>query len=208
MNPKSLVLQASHVPPRGLSGIVKLTSLPRDQGDLPGVELAFSPSDNLDPSCEGPTTKQAVVPRSRSVPTHVEEIANNTMYRQEALRLSNGLELAHLAFPLLGRLMRHFREVVRIAPGVVDDGRHDRAARCSVASQLVGDEAARLPTLALQQLAEESPCGRGVSSALDEDVEDITILVNGSPQVVSVASDGDEDLVKEPGVSESTLPPP
>ena len=43
---------------------------------------------------------------------------------------------------------------------------------------------------------------------MDEDVEDITILVNGSPQVVSVASNGDEDFVKEPGVSESTLPPP
>ncbi len=162
-------------------GTVKLTSLPRDQGDLPRVELASSPSDNLDPSYEGPTTKQPVVARSQSVPTQVEEIANNTMYRQEALRLSSGFELAHLAFPLSGRLMRDFCSVVRIAPGVMDDRRHDRAARRSVASQLVGDEAARLHTLALQQLAEESPCSRGVSSALDEDVEDITILVNGTP---------------------------
>ena len=48
------------------------------------------------------------------------------------------------------------------------------------------------------QLAEESPCGGGVSSTLDQDIEDITILVNGTPQVMPVASDGDEDLVKEP----------
>jgi hypothetical protein len=47
-----------------------------------------------------------------------------------------------------------------------------------------------------------------ISPSLDQDVEDITILVNGAPQVVSLAPDGREDLVKEPGVAESNLPPP
>ena len=77
-----------------------------------------------------------------------------------------------------------------------------------VALELVGDEAARLHTLALQQLPEESPCSARVSSTLDQDVKDITVLVNGTPQAVSLASDADEDLVKEPSVTESTLPPP
>ena len=110
------------------------------------------------------------------MPTSVEEIADGTVYRQESLRLSSGFEPAHLTFPLPRRLMRHLRQVVRIAPGVVHDRRHYAAVGGRVPLELVGDEAARLYALALQQLAEESPCSGRVSSTLDQNVKDITIL--------------------------------
>jgi hypothetical protein len=40
-----------------------------------------------------------------------------------------------------------------------------------------------------------------VASALDEDVEHVAILINGSPQVMSLATDREEDLVQVPFVS-------
>ena len=97
--------------------------------------------------------------------------------------------------------MRHLREVVRIAPGIVNDRRHDRAVGCSVASELVGNEAARLRTLALQQLAEESPCSGRVSSTLDREVDQVAVLIDGTPKRMTLPLDRDEDLVQESGVS-------
>ena len=70
--------------------------------------------------------------------TQVEEIANDPVNRQKPLRLASGFELAHLAFPLSGRLMRDFSPVVGVAPGVVHDRRHHTLVRGPVASELVG----------------------------------------------------------------------
>ena len=122
----------------------------------------------------GPTTKQPVVARSQSVPAQVEEIADNTVYRQKPLRLASGFELAHLAFPLSGRLMRDFSPVVGVAPGVVHDRWHHTPVRGPVASELVGDQPSRFAPLPLQQLAKE-PLGRArIAMPLNEDVDYIS----------------------------------
>ena len=153
-------------------------------------------------------SKRPIARCSQSVPPQVKQIPDDSVNRQKSLRLASGFEPSHLSLTLPCRLMRDFSPVVGVALGVVHDGRHEATVRYPIASELVADEAARLHTLALQQLAEEPSGSGGVSSTLDEDVEDISILVNGTPQVVSLASDADEDLVEEPGVPESTLPPP
>ena len=79
--------------------------------------------------------------------------------------------------------------------------------RSPIASELVGDQPSRFAPLSLQQLPEESLGSAGVSSTLDQDIDHVAVLINGAPQVVSLALDADEDLVQEPDVSESTLPP-
>ena len=79
--------------------------------------------------------------------------------------------------------------------------------RSPIASEFVGDQPSRFAPLPLQQLPEESLGSSGVSSTLDQDVDHVAVLINGAPQVVSLALDADEDLVQEPDVSESTLPP-
>ena len=63
---------------------------------------------------------------------------------------------------------------------VLDAG-HDLALRRAVASELVGHEHARRATQALQQFAEEPLRGIGISPALNQDVEDIPFLIDGSP---------------------------
>jgi hypothetical protein len=42
---------------------------------------------------------------------------------------------------------------------------------------------------------------------LDENVDEITILVDGTPQILPAAADGDEDLVEMPDIAEPPLAP-
>ena len=85
------------------------------------------------------------------------------------------------------------------------DGRHDRSVRRPVAAQLVGDQPPRLTLRALQQLAEKA-CGRpAVATRLDEDINDVAILIDGTPERVSPSLDGDEDLVQVPDVAQPAL---
>ena len=53
------------------------------------------------------------------------------------------------------------------------------------ASELVGDRHPRYPALLGQQLTEEPLGGLGVPARLDQDVEDVAVLVDGPPQVVT-----------------------
>ncbi len=88
------------------------------------------------------------------------------------------------------------------------DGWENLSVRRRIASQLVGDELQGWPLLAFQDLAKEALGGSLVSSACDQDIEDVTILINGSPKIMTLAADGDEQLVHVPDVTETTLSPP
>jgi hypothetical protein len=47
-----------------------------------------------------------------------------------------------------------------------------------------------------------------MATALDEDIKDVPVLVNGAPQVVTLAVNREEDLIEMPRVARSgTLPP-
>ena len=44
-----------------------------------------------------------------------------------------------------------------------------------------------------------------VASGLDEDVDQVAVLIDRTPEILPFAVDPDEDLVQEPGISEATL---
>jgi hypothetical protein len=148
------------------------------------LSCSISGDCDLDPSREGSTTKRPIVRSSQSVPAEIEQIPDDTVYRQESLRLSRRLELTHLAFPLPGRLMRDLCLVVRIASRVVDHGRHDASVRSSIAPELVGDQPSRFAPLPFQQLAEESPSRTPISPSPDQDIDHVAVLVHSSPEIV------------------------
>ena len=75
-----------------------------------------------------------------------------------------------------------------------------------VAAKLVGYESARYPALTFQQFAEEALSRSTVSAALDQDVDRIAVLIHGSPQVVALTLDRDEEFIQVPGVAQTTLP--
>ena len=75
------------------------------------------------------------------------------------------------------------------------DARQDLALGGSVALELVYHDYPRNISQALQQLAKE-PLGRGcVAPALDQNVEDISVLVDRAPKIVLLAADPDKHLV-------------
>ena len=85
------------------------------------------------------------------MPTHCEEIPNDTVDRREPLHVSGRLETPHLAFLLSRRLVRDFCAIVRILIRAVDHRRHHRTARRRVtAEELVGDQPSRNTLLAFQ----------------------------------------------------------
>jgi len=87
----------------------------------------------------------------------------------------------------------------------MDDGRHDAPVGCGITPQLVGDQPPGWATLTLQQLTKEAFGSTSVATSLDEDIDHVTILINGTPEIVTPTLDGDEHLVQVPRIAEATL---
>ena len=86
--------------------------------------------------------------------------------------------------------------------------RHHGAVGCCVAPELVCDQAARLAALPLQQLTEEA-CGRTpIAAGLHEDVDHVTVLVHGPPEIPPLPLDGHEEFVQVPRVAQTASPAP
>ena len=85
------------------------------------------------------------------------------------------------------------------------DPGHDLSMGDTVAAQLVGHETRRFLALPLQERPKESSRRTRVPAGLDEEVDQVTVLVDRTPQILALTVNRDEDFVQEPGVSESTL---
>ena len=101
--------------------------------------------------------------------------------------------------------MGDFGAVVRVLGRVVGDQEHDVPMCDSVAAQLVGHQTHGVLSLTLQEFPKESPRRAPVPTRLDEDMDQVTVLVNRTPEILALTVDCDEDFVQEPRVSESTL---
>ena len=144
------------------------------------------------------TSPQQVTPEA-------EEVMDESVHRQESLRVTRRFELSHLPLTLASRLVGDFGAVILVPFGVMDDGRHHRPLRGAIASELVGDQPLRHAGLTLQQLAKEAFGGFPITARLDENIDHVTILVDGALEILSFASDRDEDLVQVPCVTQPTL---
>jgi hypothetical protein len=54
---------------------------------------------------------------------------------------------------------------------------------------------------ALEELAEEFLGGMFVPPTLDQDIQDMTVLLHGPPEIVALAIDGEKDLIQMPFVT-------
>ncbi len=104
--------------------------------------------------------------------------------------------------------MRNFSSVVFVLAGLMVDGWKDLSVGGRIASKLVGHELPRWPPLLFQHLAKEALSGSLVSAAGDQDVEDIPVLIHGSPKIMTFTADRDEHFVHVPDVAESALSSP
>jgi hypothetical protein len=112
----------------------------------------------------------------------MKEVVDRVVSRAEPLRLAGRLEPLHLPFSSSRRRRGIPGPVVEpFAPAVLDPG-HQLSLRRGIARQLVGDQHARRPALALEELAQQTLGRPLVTSALDQHVEHKAILVDGPPQ--------------------------
>ncbi len=144
---------------------------------------------------------------SQQMPPDAEEVLNDSVHREKSLRLPRGFEPSHLSLALACRLVGDFRPIVFVLLGAVDDRRHDGPVRHAIASQLIGDQPPGRATLTLQQLTEEAFGGAGVSPSLNQDIKHITVLINGTPEILSATLDRDENLIQVPDVTQAALSP-
>ena len=87
------------------------------------------------------------------------------------------------------------------------DAKAHLRSRSAVRTELVRDHHARRRDGGFQELPHEPLRSARVSSALDQDVENEAILIDGAPQPVLLAGDRDNDFVHMPFVAASGRAP-
>jgi hypothetical protein len=115
------------------------------------------------------------------VAAQVEEVRDSGVHADESLRLNHRFEPSHPPLSYPGRLMRQLGPVVRVPTGVVRSSRQQLAVGYRVASQLVRHDRSRLMPEGREHSPEESSGRCRVSPLLEQYVDDLTVLVNGSP---------------------------
>ena len=101
--------------------------------------------------------------------------------------------------------MRKLGAVVRILLHIVGNARQDRSLRSAITLQFVGDNPERFLALTSHQSAEEPLGCMFIAARLQQDIDDITVLIHGTPKILLLAIDFHEDFVQMPRIAEATL---
>ena len=143
--------------------------------------------------------------RSHQVTATADECADESVDREKPLRVRRGFEPAQVSRAVPCGLVGDVGTMVRVSVRTVSDGRHDRSVCSPVAAQRVGGQPPRRTRLPLQQRAEQACRRPTVATHLDEAIEDVTLLIDGTPEREPLALEGDEALVQGPDVAQPAL---
>ena len=114
---------------------------------------------------------------------------------QESLTLVGRFEAPHLAFALPCGLMGDFGPVVGVTFRDMNDRRHDGPVCRAIAPELVGDQPPGCASLTFQELAEEPLSCAPISTRLHENVEDVAVLIDSTPEILPLTLDRHKELV-------------
>ena len=98
--------------------------------------------------------------------------------------------------------MRNLGAIVGIGLGIVGNTRQDLSTGSSIALQLVGDDPEWSLALAAQQSAKKPLGCTLITARLQQNIDDITVLIHGPPQILLLAVDSDEEFVQIPDITE------
>jgi hypothetical protein len=155
------------------------------------------------PDRERSRAPEPVIARCQQVPAHSEQIPDRIMEKEKSLRVPGRFESPHL--PLVGWLMRGFEPIVGKSIHTVSHVAEDASYGSGIASQFVGNDPQRFGALTTQESSKESLCSALITLRLDQDVDDVAVLIHGSPQILLSAIDSNEDLIQVPVVAQSSL---
>ena len=111
-----------------------------------------------------------------------------------------------MIFLLSRGLMRDFHAVVGIDRIDMLHVWHDFTMSRIIAFQFVRVEPTRFASLAVDQAAEKAHGGFLVPSWLHKDINDVPILIHGSPQILMFPVNGDDGFIQVPGIAQLALP--
>jgi len=127
-----------------------------------------------------------------------EEISDCGEDADETLQRAWRTEPLHYPFPFSQPQVRVFGSIVQPLVRSMLDRRHDLALCSTIGAKLVCDDALGYPSLLLHQPDQKTLGSLGVPAYLDDLVEHIAVLVNGTPEPVFTADDCHQDLVQMP----------
>ena len=108
---------------------------------------------------------------------------------------SPGCRTTHPSLSHPGRLVTLLSPIIFILLSTVYRARNQLPMSDTIAAQLIRHDLSGLTTMATQQTLEEPLCSCTISFGLKVDINYLTILVHGPPQVMLLAVDFDEDLI-------------
>ena len=115
-----------------------------------------------------------------------------------------------LAFTATGWLVRDLCPIVRTPAGDMAVSSAKIPQGCTVGSEPIRDDGVRQVSLALEELPHKLERRLLVASRLNEDIENLTRVVDGAPEIMDPAADPDEHLIEVPPPRRAwtTLPEP
>ena len=133
--------------------------------------------------------------------SRAEVLGNRTIGGEEALGVARGLESSHAPLALAGGLVGVFGAVVEISVLAVLHPREHLPLRGAVAFQLVGNDHPGHVLAPPQQLAEELLGRVLVPTALHQNIQPSTVLIDRPPEIVPFAVEAEEDFIEVPLVT-------
>ncbi len=119
---------------------------------------------------------------------------------EKSLGLAGGLEPAHDLLSSSCMAMRGFDPVVQPLMGPMIGTAAIHAERDVIAPELVGHHDVRL-TPSAHQLAEKTSGSTDIAAFLDQNIQHVAPVIDGTPQPVRLTADGDNHLVDMPFVT-------
>jgi hypothetical protein len=128
------------------------------------------------------------------------EIADRGEGGNELLKPKPRSEALHHALALANRNVRILGPIVQPFMRAVLDIGHDGFAGCGIGSKLVGDNALGRVALFSPKPRQQVFGGLCVPVDLDYFIKSVTVLIDGTPKIASLALDRDDNLVEVPDV--------
>src|SRR6516162_627442 len=129
----------------------------------------------------------------------VEGVVDGGVHAEKTLGGASRLEPLHFALSSSHRLMRVFGSVVSAQPLLMRTGQPQTPERRGVGAQLVSDQQSGCEPLLLEQLTHQPQRCPSVTPTLNQHVEDLALVINGTPKIHPLSGNPHHHLASRPG---------
>ena len=137
----------------------------------------------------------------------IEGVVDRGMHAEEALGRSSRFEALDLALSSSYHLVGVLGPIIFAEPLVVMTGQMEFSERGAIGPQFVGHDQPGCEALLSEQFAHEPQGGALIAPALNQYVEDLALVIDGTPQIHPLAGDPHHHLVEMPAIARPRATP-